>query len=66
MIDCKDKEKAKTILIQFSGDKEDYVNTLKAMVYMLSNQNPEHRPPGMHMLMYSNLMDDMLNQIMNE
>jgi hypothetical protein len=60
---CEEKEKEKEVLILFKGDKEDYVNTLKALVHMLGNQKTEVVPSGMHLYSYCNLIEDMLNQL---
>lgn len=59
MIDARKKED-EMIVIQFSGDREDYVNTLKALVHLLSNQK---EPNGMHNMMCSNLINDMLTTL---
>lgn len=60
MIDCKERE-IKGIVIKFSGDREDYVNTIKTLVRLMANQAEPNR---MDNLMCSNLIDDMLSEFL--
>jgi len=51
-------EEEEKIVIPFTGDKEDYVNTVKALVNLVSNQNECN---GLHTQCCCHLIEDMLN-----
>ena len=50
----------KKIVITLQGDKEDYLNTYKALLRMMGNQNPDNKPDGLVMYDLCNLLEDML------
>lgn len=61
MIDFKDEERK--IIITLQGDKEDYLNTLKTLVFILGNQNPQCPLTSHETMLITNLIGAMLPEV---
>lgn len=48
------------IVVTINGDKEDYAGLLKAMLFMMGNQNPETSPDSDTLFSMCNLLNAMM------
>jgi len=58
MVDFEEKERK--IIITMNGDKEDYVNVFKSLVFLLGNQNPDNKLDGLMLTTFCSLLEDMV------